>query len=149
MRKKTITIILIMLFLLLLMTGCGGSPTGNETDETRGQEPGETVNRLDQLKSAYKNEGFDVGENKVIAFEMLYADKGMKFEIDGELIEIYEYDMSNLSDEANDIVEQAKSGSINFSGFNVPVKFKNGLMLVRYDEHSKGEEIVKVFENFK
>jgi len=72
----------------------------------------------------------------------------MKFTLDGEPIEIYEYDMDNLSDEAREIVEQAKQGSINFSGFNIPVKFKDGLMLIRFNEHSQGEKIVEIFNSF-
>jgi len=156
LRGKAIVTITLMAFVFFLMVGCGNNSAdvGNE-DQKGGQlaeqgqtEQGQELNRLDVLKQAFKDAGFEVGENEVLAFEMLHASAGMKFTLDGELIEIYEYDMANLSDEASDIVEQAKKGSIDFMGFNVPAKFKDGLMMTRHNEHSQGEKIIEVFENF-
>jgi hypothetical protein len=73
----------------------------------------------------------------------------VKFNLDNELIEVYEYDMANLSEDIKILIEQAKKGNVNLFGFNIPVKFNDGLILVRYDEHSKANKIVEVFNNYK
>lgn len=56
--------------------------------------------------------------------------------------------MKNLNEDGKKYVEQAKKGQISISGFNVPVKLKNNLMLIRYDEHSKKDKILEVFNNY-
>lgn len=146
---------ILLLILAVFLAGCQSTQeqgTINENNEPIAQEQQseqkEQKSRLEMLKQAFKDAGFEVGENELLAYEMLHAKNGMKFTLDGEPIEIYEYDMDNLSDEAREIVEQAKQGSINFSGFNIPVKFKDGLMLIRFDEHSQGEKIVEIFNSF-
>ena len=104
--------------------------------------------RLSGLKQRFKDAGFTVGNNEPVAFEMLNAKDGMKFNLDNELIEIYEYDMSNLSVDVKSMIDQAKKGNVNLLGFNIPVKFNAGL-IVRYDGHSQADKIVEVFNNYK
>ncbi len=104
--------------------------------------------KLESLKQAYKDEGFEVGDNETLAYEMLNAKAGIKFKLNGELIELYEYDTNNLVGDAAETVEQAKSGSVSMSGFNIPVVYKDGLMIARHDEHSKKDEVLKVFNDF-
>lgn len=106
-------------------------------------------NKLDSLKEEFKKAGFEVGENQTIAFEIINATNGYKFTLNGQLIEIYEYDQSKLSEEGKKTTEQAKKGSISMSGFNVPVKYKDGIMLIRYDEHKDKDKILEVFNSFK
>jgi ribosomal protein S19 len=105
--------------------------------------------RLSGLKQRFKDAGFTVGNSESVAYEMLGAKDGVKFNLDNELIEIYEYDMANLSEDIKILIEQAKKGNVNLFGFNIPVKFNDGLILVRYDEHSKANKIVEVFNNYK
>ena len=105
--------------------------------------------RLSGLKQSFKDAGFTVGNNEPVAYEMLSAKDGMKFKLDNELIEIYEYDMSNLSVDVKSMIDQAKQGNVNLLGFNIPVKFNAGLILVRYNEHSQADKIVEVFNNYK
>ncbi|BDR80712.1 hypothetical protein N072000002_09680 [Clostridium tetani] len=100
------------------------------------------------MKKAYEEVGFKVSENEPVAFQMVGASNGYKFKVDDELIEIYEYDMKNLNEDGKKYVEQAKKGQISILGFNVPVKLKNNLMLIRYDEHSKKDKILEVFNNY-
>ena len=105
--------------------------------------------KLNGFKQYLKDNGFTVGDNEIVAYDMLYAKDGLKFKINNELIEIYEYDTANLSADASSIVDQAKQGSVNFLGFNMPVTYNNGLMLVRYDDHSQGDKIVELFNSYK
>jgi len=151
----------ILLMVLLVVSGCGkeGGPTNNsqpaanqvEQDQEKEVEQtnSEAKSRLEGLKQSFEDAGFKVGENEILAFEMMHASNGLKFKLDDELIEIYEYDLDNLTDEAKNIVNQAKEGSVEFSGFNVPVVYKGGLILVRHDEHSQGEKIKEIFNNYK
>lgn len=153
---KTYKILLVIMLILLVMGGCGSKTTEDkanpqqQTNETSEQASEETkiVSRLDELKQKFAEAGFEVGENQMVAYEMIYAKDGRKFTLDGELIEIYEYDLDNLSEEAKEVIEQAKQGSVNISGFNVPVIYKDGLMLMRHDEHSQGEKIIEIFKNY-
>ena len=141
--------------LFLILTGCSQDeeePIEEDEEEIVEEEPieedEEEQRTLEGLKNEFINEEFEVGDNEEIAYAMVNADKGMKFELDGELIEIYKYNIDDLSDEAEETVEQAKKGSIDMSGFNIPVKYNDGIMLVRYDDHSQEEKIIKVFNNY-
>ena len=152
--KRLFALLALAVFLVGLV-GCQGKQESGATNNpvqvgqpTQDQSEQQTQSRLSTLKQAFKDAGFVVGENEILAYDMLHADAGAKFTLDEELVEVYEYDMSNLSDAASAMVEQAQEGSINFSGFNVPVKFKDGLMLVRYGEHSQVERVVDVFNSF-
>lgn len=161
--KRLIPILLVAV--LLVVSGCSKESgqvnnisqvpvTNNQAEQNQEKEIEQTENKeakssLEGLKQSFKDAGFKVGENEVVAYEMVSATNGMKFMLDDELVEIYEYDLDNLTDEAKDIVDQAENGSIEFSGFNIPVVYKDGLMLVRHDEHSQGEKIVEVFNNYK
>lgn len=152
---------IIMCMSLLLISGCGTATSGKPATETTNNvkptdatvvtPPPSTqrVNRLDSLKKAFSDSGLKVGDNEVVAYQMLGANNGYKFKIDGGLIEIYEYDLSNLATDGKSFIDQAKKGSVSISGFNVPVKYNNGLMIDRYDEHSEKDKILKVFDDFK
>jgi len=104
---------------------------------------------LEALKQSFKDAGFKVGENKEAAFNMINATNGFKFAIDDETIEVYEYDKSKVTDEGKKTVEQAKKGSISLGGLSLPVKYNNGIVLIRYDKHKEQEKILEVFNKFK
>lgn len=146
--------LLVVLLLISLLAGCAAGGDVEQPAEAPAasqqevHEPVPEVSRLVELKQHFAGAGFEIGENELIAYDMIHATNGMKFTLDGELIEIYEYDLDNLTPEAQDTVQQAEAGSISFSGFNVPVVCKDGLMLVRHDEHSQGDKIVEAFNNF-
>lgn len=171
---KRIVIIILSLVLLMSTTGCGGKGSAEPETETERvsaavepkdepkvepkDEPKEvkkkekevvkTGRSLEGLKDTFKDSGFELGENELIAFEMLEATNGMKFTLDDELIEIYEYNLGNLTDEAKEVVRQAETGSVEMSGFIIPVEYKDGLMITRQDEHSQKEKILDIFNKY-
>lgn len=145
--KKILSILLVGILSFGLVACNKTEGDTKEVGNSTKQE--EKKSKLDSIKDSYKKAGFEVGENETIAFQMVGANNGYKFKLDGELIEIYEYDSKNLSEEGKKISEQAKKGSISFSGFNSPVKFNDGLMIMRYGEHSKKDKVLEVFNNFK
>ncbi|MEG0297434.1 MAG: hypothetical protein RR620_12015 [Clostridium sp.] len=143
---KKILSLLICLMLSLTVVSCGDNKEEVKEPE---KEPvvEQPVSKVDKFKNTLKEKGYEVGEDELLAFEMVGANNGYKFKVDGELIEIYEYDEANLSEEGKGFIEQGKNGSISLSGFNVPVKYNNFLMLGRADKHSKGTEIIEIFNS--
>lgn len=118
-------------------------------DEDTKSEENKSKNPLDQLKEEFKNKGFEVGENQELMYSMLGATNGYKFTLNGELIEIYYYDSKNLTDEQKSKYEQAKNGSVDMGGLNVPIVFKDDLALGRLENHPEKDKILEVFNNFK
>lgn len=150
MKKKLIASVL-ALFTIISLVGCGSTQTtaSADTKETVRQESNKNVNPLDGLKQEFVKAGFTVGNNKELAYSMLGAANGYKFDLNGSPIEIYYYDSKNLKEDDKKFYEQAKNGKIDMSGINVPVVFKNDLMIVRADEHKDKDKVLEVFNNFK
>lgn len=145
--KKKILSILCSSLLLIVLVGCNSNNESNKNQNNDVESSQTSQNRLDKFKEKLKSEGFEVGENEVIAYDMIGANNGYKFKVDGELVEIYEYDKNNLSEDGKVKVQQAENGSIDFGGMNIPVKYNNYLVLVRMDEHSKADKIIEVFNS--
>lgn len=155
--KKILTIL--TLGLALFLVGCSSNkpeeikPVVSAPVEAEAEEETkvEEVKKdpLDALKEEFKNKGFEVGENEIIAFEMMGATNGNKYKINGELIEVYTYDESKLTTEGKKQFEQAKNGSISMSGFNIEVSYINGFVLTRLSEHKDKDKIIEVVKNFK
>lgn len=146
MKKKIIAMLLSSL-LVFALVGCGSSDKDNVNKDNIQLTEEVSKNKLDGFKEALKDKGYEVGDNEVVAYEIIGATNGYKFKVDGELIEIYEYDSSKLTDDGKGKLEEAKNGSINMSGISIPVKYNNNLVLVRSDEHSKGKEILDIFNS--
>lgn len=149
MNKKIISALLTALLAFSLVS-CSTSKTAATNSQTDvKKEETKSTNPLDDLKKAFVDAGLKVGDNKELAFAMLGASNGYKFDINGKPIEIYYYDSKKLTKDQKKFYDQAKNGSVDMSGFNLPVKFKNDIMLVRFDEHPNKDKILEVFNNFK
>ena len=151
MKKRVIAVILSSL-LVFALVGCGSNDKESANKDNLQSTEVESTNevnksRLDKFKEELKAKGYEVGDNEIVAYEMVGATNGYKFKVDGEPIEIYEYDESKLTDDGKQKLEEAKKGSINMSGINMPVKYNNNLVLIRSDEHSKGNEILEIFNS--
>ena len=146
MKKKIIAIFCSAL-LLIGLVGCSSNNETSKSQNNNVESSQSSKNKLDEFKEKLKAEGFEVGENEVVAYDMIGANNGYKFKVDGELVEIYEYDKNNLSEDGKVKVQEAENGSIDFGGMNLPVKYNNYLVLVRMDEHRKANEIIEVFNS--
>lgn len=145
--KKIVSILVLLTLLLGATIGCTKKEEAKQNVPEKKQE--EVKPNLDRLKEEFKKEGLEVGDNENVAFDMLGANNGYKFKLNGELIEIYEYNLNALSENGNKFVEQAKNGSVTMSGFNIPVKYNDGIMITRYDEHKDKDKILEIFNKFK
>lgn len=154
--KKILTFILGMA--LLGLVGC----SSKQPVDTNAQQPTQQTgskevekssevkkNKLDSLKESFEKAGFKVGENQIIAFELINATNGYKFTLNDELIEIYQYDKDKLTEAGKKTVEEAKNGSISMDGFTIPVKYNDGILITRHNEHKDKDKILEVFNNFK
>lgn len=148
MNKKLIASLFIS-FAAISLVGCGNSQSVANSKETVKQEDTKSDNPLDDLKKSFADSGLNVGENKDLAYSMMGATNGYKFEINGKPIEIYYYDSKNLKDDQKKFYNQAKNGSVDIGGVNVSVVFKNDLVIVRVDKHPDKDKILEVFNNFK
>ncbi|MBN1050305.1 hypothetical protein [Clostridium botulinum] len=148
--KKKIIATLLTVILAISLVGCSNSKsTSANAQETVKKEETKSTNPLDNLKKSFADAGLNVGDNKELAFSMLGATNGYKFDINGTPIEIYYYDSKNLTKDQKKFYDQAKNGSVDMTGFNIPVKFKNNIMLARLDDHPNKDKILEVFNNFE
>ena len=146
--------IISLLGIILLMVGFVGCGSTKETSTPLKEEKKAIVKEikkapLDVLKDEFKKQGFEVGENETVAFEMLGATNGNKYKLNGELIEVYIYEEGKLTTEGKKQFEQVKSGSISMSGINLKVDYINGFALTRLDDHKDKNKIIEVVKNIK
>lgn len=156
-------ILLFLISLAVVSVGCSNEASNEEIKEQITDASNDEfiiyvdenpASRLGKLKQAFKEAGVEVGRNERVAFSMIHAKDAMRFKVGTkeypDYVEIYEYDMDSLSDEAKEIVKTAKEGYIEFASYN-EVKFKNGLMLVfiSFDGENEKDKIYEVFDNFK
>ncbi|MFX0550116.1 hypothetical protein ACOAKC_12410 [Hathewaya histolytica] len=109
----------------------------------------ENILGINSLKDLFRGAGFEVGEHEKIPAEKLGANNAHKVKVDNETIEVYEFDMKKLSAEGKRVTDEAKSGFVNISGTRTPVKYKDGIMLVGVDKHTKKEKISEIFNKFE
>ncbi|MGL5330159.1 MAG: hypothetical protein ACRDD7_12890 [Peptostreptococcaceae bacterium] len=148
--KKILALILVGA-LSFGVIGCGADKKpeteNKENTSTESKKEEVKLSKIDKFKNYLKDKGFKVEDNEVLAFDMMKANDGAKFKVDGQLIEIYTYDKDKLIDGAQEMLDAAVNGSVNMSGFNIPVVYNNYAMLGRVNEHSKKDEIINIFKS--
>lgn len=154
MNKKFIASVLAA-FTIISLVGCSNSSSASTSANADAKQENTTkpeaknTNPLDNLKKAFADAGLTVGENKELAYSMLGATNGYKFDVNGSPIEIYYYYSKNLNEDQKKFYDQAQKGRIDMGGINVAVVFKNDLAMTRIDEHPDKDKLLQVFNNFK
>lgn len=113
--KKLISLLLITILSLFVFVGCSSSST-NTTDSTSSTT--ETTAKKDTYENTFDDvvaymaaEGHLITDNSTeMKAEIIGATKGKSFSSYNTTVEIYEFDLENLSDEANRILDQVESG---------------------------------------
>lgn len=144
--------LLALLLMSVLLVGCSdqaAKPVEKEIKEVSNAKEIKEEKEESKLQSIKDelSKDFEVGDNEVLAYEMVKANGGIKFTVDDELLELYEYDLNNLTEEQEQLVKQAENGSIDMDGFNIPCYYKDGIMALRLDEHSKAAAIKEKLNN--
>lgn len=155
--KKLLSILLAGM-LSFGMVACGESKDTSKKDDTSKPAPTETKKEepkkeekkepIEAFKEELKKAGLNIGENSDVFFEMVGATSGQKIKVNDQLLEIYYYDESKLTEEGKKLFEQAKKGNIDMSGINLPVVYKNNFALARVSEHKDKDKILEVFNSF-
>ena len=133
--------------------GCGDKEeaTSQTSIQTEAKEETTTKNKsenkIDKFIKALKDKGFTVGEKLDCWYQMIGANDGCKFEVNGERIEIYYYDPENLSEEGKKYFEQAKNGTIDMGGIKIKTLYSKDNVLINYEKHEKQSEIIEIFNN--
>ena len=149
--------ILIGLVAFLLLVACGEKETTTEVKEpqVKQEEPKKEEVKQEQSKSLsgivnhFKDNGFIVGDVHTKAFEMLGAVDGFGIDVDGEQIEFYLFDRTSANEETLKNLEDAEVlGKINMSGFSIPAKINEDIILLRYDEHPNKDKVIETFNNY-
>jgi hypothetical protein len=157
--KKLLILATMMLAMFFLLLGCSNDqskndsgtatdvPTANTSEEQGGNQ---TSKGLEGIVDTFKEAGMTVGDYQTIAFDMIGAKDGRKFELNGSLIEIYEFDPNNLTEDGKKIYDSAtNNGTFEMSGFQVPCVMNGNYMLVRADEHPDKDKIIEIFKSYK
>lgn len=132
--KKVLSMFLITTSMLFLLVGCGGAKSKDVT--------------MDSIKQSFADAGMTVGENEEVLYQMIGANNGAKFDINGDKVELYFFDNKDLSEEGKEYVEQAKKGSVSlFGADSIEVLFKDGFMLLNYNDHKDKDKIVETFNS--
>lgn len=148
--KKIIAILLSCVLGATLLVGCGDKKDTVEESKNQNVKAEESQeNPIEKLKSDFKKAGFKIGDNETLAYDMVGATTGEKFNLNGEPIEVYYYNKDKLNDEGKKCLDEAKKGSMSISGMNFPVTYnKSGLVLARANDHKDKAKILKVFNSF-
>jgi hypothetical protein len=135
MARVTLLFVL-SLTLIFTVIGCS-SDTGAEAKSL--------ADVVDHLKES----GLDVGDVETKAYEMLGAVDGFGIAVEGETIELYQFDPNSDDEVSKKNLADGKSiGKMSAAGFSFPAKVNGNFALIGYDTHPKKDEIVKIFEEF-
>ena len=108
-------------------------------------------NTIEKFKEELVNNGIKINEETQKSASLIGAKEGYAFEINGQAIEVYEFDEKSTEELTKDNIKSAKnSGTISMPTFNnmtLNVKYNNGLCLVNYENHSDKEKIIEIFNN--
>jgi hypothetical protein len=172
------------LVFLLIFTGigCSGSDSGSDKEavtatteqavESQADQVAETVaesatdtpdqleteeipGQLEAVLSHFRSEGLEVDDVHFKLHEMMGAQKGIGFNLEGGPVELYLFDPADMDSEAMDNLEKAIETGIFFSpGLEkeVAVEINGNIMLTGLEihgySHPEKDRIVEIFSNF-
>jgi hypothetical protein len=119
-----------------------GTAVNDITEETE-----EAVNRIDLFFERVAAAGFDMGEEVPKVPQMIGAERGAAYHVNGVVVEIYEYSPDNLTDDGRVHFENARDNGLIevLPGFPpAPVVFHNNLVII-VDEHPDYEQLIEIF----
>lgn len=100
---------------------------------------------LDKFQKEIEKAGNQVGSSKDADYNSIGAQNGYLFSVNGQFVEIYEYNLKNLNDKGKAIIEEAKAGTITKDGKKEKAIYKEGLLLTSIEGHSNEKDIVDIF----
>lgn len=127
-----------------LNTSTEASNEQTESDAEEEKTHDEKEKTLEELVEHFKQSGFNIGDKTKKAPEMIGASEGFGIEVDGEDIEIYQYEL-----DSEDLDEIKSNGEYEMEGFGpFPAVANGNFVLISHEEHSETEKITTTFESF-
>lgn len=163
---KKILLFVPLIVVIFSLSSCRvGTNTPNYADAPKtvdGVEQNSYEDNLSGLTSYFKDKGYVAGEPKKMSSALIGAKEGYRYEFKYEnvrvRIELYEYDLDNLNNDAKQILQRVKEeGLITVQGTTVNgVVSDNGKYLMIYindkdneDTIQRKEEVIKDFKSYK
>lgn len=135
------------------------SKKDNKENKTEGKS--EEVNQEDEqykilnekrtlkgLKDNFTKNGLNVGDNQLLVYTMPYAYDGLLFEVNGQSIEIYKYNLEKPYPGAETFIEQAKAGLVYINDEKVKVDYNDGIVIMNHLNHKDKNKIMQIFNNY-
>ena len=112
-------------------------------------QPEKGPSMTEKFLTALKEAGIEV-EEEPIGGEIIGAETGFKFTINGEVIDVYEYDLTSDNEKTVQFLSEIRAnGKINPFGYEVAVLLNKSLALANYENHSMKDRIIEIFGSVK
>lgn len=106
-------------------------------------------NKFEAFKEKLQNSGYEITGEVKKAAELVGAQEGYSYEINGSNIEIYKFNLNSSEELTKSNLKSAKNeGKIympSFNNYSIEVKINNNLVLTSYSNHPDKDKIIKLF----
>lgn len=103
---------------------------------------------LEGLKDNFTKNGLKVGDDQVLVYRMPYAYDGLLFEVNGQSIEIYKYNLEKPYPDSKPFIEQAEAGLVYINDKKIIVNHNDGIITMNHDNHKDKNKIMQIFNNY-
>lgn len=151
---KKITVLILAVCLVLICAGCGVKGWKDDAGSSSSQLEEGLIKKIDDksyenslkgLSQYLKDAGAISGDAKEMNASMIGAASGEKYSFGNIIVELYEFDLANLGEEANKVISDVKeTGKFEILGAKVEaVLSENGKYLMVYADSKNNEELKK------
>jgi hypothetical protein len=104
---------------------------------------------LADIVENFKTNGVTIGEKSDKMFALIGAKDGYSIQLNGEKVELYEYDPDSKAKLTKTNLKTAKDGYIDMVGTKINVTLNGNIVLANYDDHPDKDKLVELFKNYK
>lgn len=154
MRNKKLIILSIILIGVILITSISFIIISNsKTNETASKTNESKVKEItiSNFKDKLEENGFVITDVSQKSANLIGAEEGFGYEINGEFIEIYKFNEESTEDLSKNNIKSAKSDEKirmpTFNNMKFNVKYNKGLVLMNYEKHPNKDKVLEIFNN--
>ncbi len=121
------------------------------SEKSKEEHVSDTTNKdvLYSVVEYFKTKGITIGDKSDKIFALIGAKGGYSIQLNGEEVELYEYDPDSKAELTIASLKTAKDGYIDMVGTKINVTLNGNIVLANYDNHPDKDKIVELFKNFK
>lgn len=146
-----IDLILILLFGVIIVINISkkqNTIVSNTTNQIETEANNSTLTIKLFKENLIKN-GFTISNEIQKAAELIGANEGYGFEIDGSTIEIYNFNLNSedslTKSNINSAINEGKVYMPSLNNYSINAKINKNLVLVSFDAHPDKDKIIKIF----